>query len=322
MSDYGNHGNHDNSNNNKQNARETTTMNGNYDDILAGAEAKTGGGDKAFSKEEYAAKKRAERDAVYTLADNTALEAAGNGETFKGFLDVQGKFDRYSAVNALLILAQKPEATKLGDFDYWKSRGGYVKPGEKAIDIIEPGNEYTREDGTTAVSYNVKKVFDLSQVDMRKAKPAPAPAWRDERALLRALVEKAPVKILSVDELRDGGGAATNPETGDISVRKGLAFPDLFRSLAHELAYAAVPSESRIDPRFAAYAASYALCKKYGVDTQNFNFGSAPPQFRDMDAQTVKRELSGIKDAIETVSTRMARNLDAKERAAKNADAR
>ena len=79
---------------------------------------------------------------------------------------------KYSVGNALLILAQKPDASQLKDYDGWKEKGTGVKPKEKGIIILEPGNEYVREDGTTAVSYNAKKVFDVSQTFTReKAKP-------------------------------------------------------------------------------------------------------------------------------------------------------
>ena len=81
---------------------------------------------------------------------------------------MQSTFGRYSAVNALLILAQKPEAARLGSFDYWKSQNGFVKPGQSGISILEPLKEYEREDGSTAVGYNVKKVFDISQIDARE----------------------------------------------------------------------------------------------------------------------------------------------------------
>ena len=40
----------------------------------------------------------------------------------------------------------------------------YVKRGQDAITILEPGKEYRKDDGSTGVSYNVKKVFDISQI--------------------------------------------------------------------------------------------------------------------------------------------------------------
>ena len=38
-----------------------------------------------------------------------------------------------------------------------------MKKNQKGIVILEPGDEYTREDGSIGVSYNPKKVFDITQ---------------------------------------------------------------------------------------------------------------------------------------------------------------
>lgn len=299
-----------------------------FDDIFEAAQSGAPQDVQRLSTEEYAAKKKAEREAVYELADNTAMEIAEDCQKFQQYLDVQTQFGRYSAVNALLILAQKPESTKLGDFDYWKSQGAYVNKGQSGISILEPGKEYQREDGSVGVSYNVKKVFDVSQVDARKIKTAPAPNFT-ERQLLQALISKAPAKINGVAELpqdlpvdmRRENGAATDPETGEIYVRKGMEFRDTFSAVALELCYAEAVNDisDAAVPRFTAYCAAYMLCKKYGVDTQGFAFEDAPGTFdmiSDLNPQIMKHELSKIRDAADSVSGRMARQLDAVARAA------
>ena len=290
------------------------------DDLLNNALAEE---QPQLSKEEYAAKKKAEREEVFALSDQTALEVSADEGKFQPFLDLQARLDRYSAVNSLLVFAQNPEASRLGSFDYWKSQNGFVKPGQSGISILEPGKEYEREDGSTAVGYNVKKVFDISQIDTRKLKFAPTPTYT-ERQLLGALISKAPVKISGVDELSGDLGAYTNPETGSIYVRKGMEFSDTFRSVAQELACTEVNrgGKNTADPQFTAYCASYVLCKKYGVNTKSFNFESAPAMFRGFEAQDVKGELSQIRDAAENISGRMARQLETQNRAAKNNEAR
>jgi hypothetical protein len=138
------------------------------------------------------------------------------------------------------------------------------------------------------------------------------------RQILAALVQKAPVQIRGVDEMPDGKGAMTDPQTGDILVLRDMAFKDAFRSVAHELALAEVSHENATDPEFSAYCASYILCKKHGVDTKDYNFDSVPDMFKDMEAKDIKSELAQIRNTADEISSRMAKSLDAAQKAARD----
>jgi hypothetical protein len=295
----------------------------NYDDLLSNSPVEPQGGQ--LSREEYAAKKQAEREAVYEMSDKTALDVAGDGGKFRQYLDVQAKFTKYGTVNTLLIMAQNPEATRLGSFAYWKKQGGFVKPGQTGISILEPGSEYERRDGSgTAIGYNVKKVFDISQVDSRNIKTDPPPKY-DERQLLRAIVDKAPLKITGVTELPNGGGAMTDPQTGEILVLKGMAFSDTFRSVAQELGYYEADADANkipVNPSFVGYCTAYIISKKYGIDTQGFSFEAAPEVFRDLNTQGVKEQLSIIRCAADAITGRMAKQLVTADKAARSQEAR
>ncbi|MDR2043310.1 MAG: hypothetical protein LBQ15_02885 [Clostridium sp.] len=261
---------------------------------------------------------------------------AGDGGRFQAFLDLQARLSRYSAVNALLAFAQNPAASRLGDFDCWKRQNCSVRPGQTAISILEP-HEYTKDDGTPGTGYNVKKVFDISQVDTSRLKNTPPPRhvpithvdtgeWTvgAKRRLLGALASKAPVKITGVDGLPDGLDVMYDPQTESISVRRGMEFADTFRAVAQGLAYADLTTgaDTQADPHFSAYCASYLLCRQYGVDTQGFSFASAPGLLAGMDAQEVKDGLSQIRSAAENISGRIARQLAAQGKAARNDSAK
>lgn len=94
-----------------------------FDDIFAAQAGRQRWGDQPFDKDAWAAKKQEERKELYALADATAVEISSSGEKFQAYLDVQARFSRYTPTNALLILAQMPEATQLRDFDAWKDLG-------------------------------------------------------------------------------------------------------------------------------------------------------------------------------------------------------
>ena len=119
----------------------------NYDDIF-NASAQKGTEDKSFvsfNKEEWAAQKKQERESAFAMIDETAQRMANDCGLFQSYLDVQARFDRYSVGNAVLITAQKADATQLSDFKGWKNNGVFIKKGESGIVLLEPGEEYTKD---------------------------------------------------------------------------------------------------------------------------------------------------------------------------------
>lgn len=292
-----------------------------FDDIFAGQSVnKPAAKDfTSFNKEEWAAQKQQERADAYALMDETAEKMTGDGELFRTYLDVQSKFDRYSVGNALLIAAQMPQANRLSDFKGWKDADVYIKKGASGITILEPGDEYTREDGSVGVSYNAKKVFDVSQTSSRQ-KAAPAVA-HDSRLLIKALINNAPCQISISAELPENVGAIYKPEEKVILVRQGMDAPDIFRSLSQELAHARMDNGEygRADCAFTAYCTSYVLCKRAGIAVDNFRFDRLPGSLKEMDAQGVRGELSKIRDVSNDISADMRRVLEP-ERTGKSRD--
>ncbi len=291
----------------------------NYDDIFSGAASQPDEG--AFDKESWAAKKKAERDSVYALIDQYVSDMSVDGGVFQAYLDVQARFDRYSVSNAVLIAAQCPEATRLMDFDGWKASGVYVKRGEDAITILEPGKEYTRqEDGSTGVYYNPKKVFDISPTNSRQ-RPAPVVA-RDERLLLKALINNAPCKIAVSASLPDNLTAMYQPEQNVVLVRSGMDAPALFRSVAQELTRAHLDKGGYTcpNPGFVAYSVAYMLCQRNGVDVGVFQFERIPEEYAQMEAQDLRAELGAMRDVAGEITADMNRVFEAQEKGQKHRD--
>lgn len=234
--------------------------------------AKAGGNQPRLSKEEYAEKKRAEKEKVYQMIDDAAREIVSDPEKFKSFLDTQSRMDRYSAANALLIYSQYPQATQLKDFDDWGKDNVKITKGAKSISILEPV-EYTRADGSPGISYNVKKVFDVTQTNGRKA-PAVS-ANRDPKALITTMLDVSPVEVAATDELPYPNMAAFyNNEKQTLYVKRNVGDSvAVAQCVAQELGHAQLSinseSYSRRDMGFQAVCIGYMICKKYGVDTQN-----------------------------------------------------
>lgn len=278
-----------------------------------------------LSPEEWAEKKQAEKEAVYTLIDDTAIEVTSFPDKFKAFLDTQARMDRYSAANALLIYKQLPTASQLKDFNDWASEDIKINKGSKSISILEPV-EYTKKDGTPGISYNVKKVFDVSQTNGKRT-PAPS-VNRDPQKLVAMMLDSAPVAVETVDELPYSNmGAMYDNEKQAILVKRGIGDSvAICQCVAQELGHAqlAVNSEaySRKDSGFDAVCVGYMLCKKYGVDTQNFNI-STLDSFKEKEPKEIRGDLAKVRSAMTEIHGRISEEMYRKaQEHSRNRDAR
>ena len=254
-----------------------------------------------LSKEEYAQKKKAEKDAVYKLIDDTAKETVNDPNRFAAFLDTQSKFDRYSATNALLIYAQNSKATQLKDFNDWTKDDVKIKKGAKSISILEP-MEYTRKDGSTGISYNIKKMFDVSQTNSNRQPSITID--RDPKELITVMLDSSPVTVEASDELPYPSTAAYYDNNAQkLYVKRNVGDSVMVcQSVASELAHAQISidseSYSRSDSAFAATCIGYMLCKKYGVDTKSFAVDRIPDSLKNAEAKDIRKELSKMRNAM------------------------
>jgi len=265
-----------------------------YDDLFEPSPQQPTG---TFNKEQWAAQKQAQREAVYDLAEQTTL-GLSDPAAFRQYLDVQGQFPLYSVNNALLIAAQMPQATQLRDFNAWQEQGASIQKGAKGIQILEPGKKYERGDGNEGTSMNVKFVFDVSQTDAA-AQPAPT---RDIDKLLRALVDKAPVPCIKAQEGQLPEGIVAQYDGKAILVRQGSDPEDMFRAIATEMAGA------KLGDAFQARCAAYILCRRYGVEPPAID--RSLETARTGDAKLTRAELGKIRDAADAIGKRMYRNLE------------
>ena len=286
--------------------REVITMTENFTPAKAGTQR------PRLSKEEYAEKKRAEKDGVYQLADEAVKEIVSSPEKFKAFLDTQSRLDRYSAVNALLIYKQYPQAVQLKDFDDWSKDNIKITKGAKSISILEPV-EYAKRDGTTGISYNVKKVFDVAQTNGKRP-PAPT-VNRDPKALITTMLDSSPVNVEATNELPYPNMAAFyNNEEQTLYVKRDVGDSvAVAQCVAQELGHSQLSinsdSYSRSDMGFQAVCIGYMLCKKYGIDTQNFAINRIPDKLANKEPKDIRFELSKTRNAMADIHSRVSDEL-------------
>lgn len=267
------------------------------------------GGSRAFNKEEWAAQKQEQRKEAYELIDNTCGQMMTDGGAFQQYLDVQGHFDRYSVNNAILVSAQMPEATQLKDYGSWKQSRVYVDKDAQKVTILEPGKEYQREDGSKAVGYNAKVVYDISQTSAKdRQQPQEQKTMRE---LVSAMIDASPVFFVPVDDLELPAFYDRSQQT--IFIRTGLSEEQLFVSMAKEVSAAVFDckhKESRDDSDFKSFCVAYMVSSRYGVDTKGFSFDKLPKEFEGMETQAFKGELGRVRDVLGEIQSDMYKSLE------------
>ena len=266
-------------------------------------------GGRPFNKEEWAAQKQEQRKAAYELIDNTCSEMMVDGGAFQQYLDVQGHFDRYSVNNAILVSAQMPEATQLKDYGSWKQSRAYVDKDAQKVTILEPGKEYEREDGSKAVGYNAKIVYDISQTSAKdRQQPQEAKTMRE---LVSAMIDASPVSFVPVDDLELPAFYDSSQQT--IFIKTGLSEEQLFVSMAKEVSAAVFDfkhKESRDASEFKSFCVAYMVSSRYGVDTKGFSFDKLPKEFEGMETQEFKGELGSMRDVLGEIQSDMYKSLE------------
>jgi len=208
----------------------------------------------------------------------------GESEQFRAYLARLARFHRYSVGNVLLIVLQRPNATRVAGVRAWNRLGRYVRQGEKGIRIMAPivwrKKKDTRqgsEEGAGAeelVRFRSVCVFDMAQTE---GKPLPefAQARGEPGEYTDRLMAFAAAQGIQV-EFSDALGSAHGLSSGGrILVRKGLSPAEEFSVLAHELGHELLhraeegrPS-SRTVRETEAEAVAFVVCEAIGLEAVN-----------------------------------------------------
>ena len=259
-------------------------------------------------------KEEKHRKEAYATLDKIFGEFSEGTGSMEAYLDVQSRFPFHSARNALLIEAKCPHAERIHDEKGWKDMGVTVLEEEKRLPIIilEPGKAYRREDGSVGQNFYAKEVYDISQTTARdEAQPQVS---YDDRLLLKGLIASSPVHIRAVEELPQGRGAVYDPEQNAILVKKGMDAPDIFRCVSLEAANVQLAQShegySREAEGYKAYAVSYMLCQRYGVDVKGYDISRLDGVLQGQDPrEEVPAALTDMRDTFKEMNGRIARAM-------------
>jgi antirestriction protein ArdC len=237
------------------------------------------------------------REAVEML--DACVERILDGEEFKRNLAFAARFHSYSANNSLLILVQRPTATRVAGYKRWRELGRQVRRGEVGIRILAPifraiEDEESGEKACMLCSFKVVKVFDVSQTNpVPGAPPTPekpqpealsgsSSAARTLALLLAQVCEAEGIELREsgeeLDALFPGANGLYSPKKRLILLRETLADDQKAKSLAHELAHHLLhrdaPATEAERPTLEAKAegTAYTVLSYFGVDASSHSF--------------------------------------------------
>lgn len=260
-----------------------------------------------FDVDKWAEEKNLERQWAYKTQDEMATKITEDSKLYQTYLDVQSKFPTYSVGNALLVTAQNPKATQLKDVKTWKKEKVSFAGKPNKIIILEQGNVYTRDDGTEAQGYDPKRVYDIS--DMRIKRQLNTLPYTKEQ-ILKAVLSMSPVEVQAVPSVANNKVANFNANSRTIEVLESADVNRIIQGLVSEIA--SIHTLSFAESEFNTFkneSVAYMVSKRYGIPTNNFNFEKIPEELKVMTPQEVKQELGNGAECFEILAEGMDRTL-------------
>lgn len=266
--------------------------------------------DKRMSKEEFAKMMNDRRQALYELSEKQINVVSKDPKQYTDYLKLMANTD-YTPTNTLLVMAQKPDATYLKDGNRWQELKCYRKKGAKGIQILEPRGEYQKKDGNIVTSYDIKYVFDVSQLSTVYQVP---PKQFSLEKMVRGLTYNSAVKVQKLDTLSGNEKVLYSPEANTIYYENNISQKEMIYGLAREYCYVEFDNQyenmDRSRDKFLIESSAYLVCQKYGIEVTDKEFSKeVTSYFKDMNPKEIKRELGNIKELADDVSKRIDRGI-------------
>ena len=277
----------------------------NYDNLFEQQPEQT---EQPFDREVWVQQKREQRQELYDLIEEMSEKTLTDPSALSDYLNMQARLGKTSVANTLLVVAQKPDATFIANYDDWQKRGRSVKRSEKAALVLEANGEYERPDGTMGVNFDVKRVFDISQTYGKPIRERTAPPIK---TALKAITTNVPVPVKLSEGISQSVGAMYSEKDKTIYVAKGVEGNNLFFALSRELARAHSGANT-----FVCDCAANVACLRYGVPAKYCD--RIPDEIAALESREKRSALNIVRDAACEIAERVDRNLFAERQQSRN----
>jgi len=233
---------------------------------------------------------------------------------WRRYLRAQAMFHGYSWGNVILILTQRPDATRVAGYRAWQRLDRHVRRGEHGIRILAPlVRRVPVEEGDDdpeleprLVGFRIVTVFDIAQTD---GEPLPEPpvrrltndsergAWLRQRLL--TIAETEGVVVERGAELGPALGMYL-PREHRIRIAGGLSSEQEAKTLVHELAHALLHRQNdtpRELQEAEAEGTAFVVAAWAGISTEEYSFGYIADWAGKEGEAMVRRAAGGIQRA-------------------------
>lgn len=198
---------------------------------------------------------------------------------FLEFVRAMSRFHTYSFRNQMLILSQKPKATRVAGFRTWRKMGRYVKRGEKGIMILVPiAGVKENEDGEAEEFHWFKSahVFDISQTNGESLPEISLDVTDNGEGFYHAcfaLATRHGIAVNIVENLTAYGAS----RGGEVLLRADVNKTAMAATLVHEIAHEWLHqnSEESLDKEckeLEAETVAYMVCVHFGIDVPSHKY--------------------------------------------------
>jgi len=277
--------------------------------------------------------RRAEAEALQaSIAEQ--VEQLRQSEAWTRFLDFAQAFHRYSINNLLLILSQRPDATRVAGYRTWQSVGRQVTKGQRGIRIFGGRDVVTREEDERTgeeTEHRTRRFFPVSVFDISQTEPID-PDAEDPSTIAHRLTGDDPLGILAavVDYLTGQGwtvareaiagevnGYTTTDGSRRVVVDVDLSPAHAAKTALHEAAHVLLHADE--DPaeyvqhrgvkETEAESVAYVVASLLGLDTSTYSIGYVA-RWSEGDAETIKATAGRVLRAAHTLADALTEPVD------------
>ena len=260
-----------------------------------------------------AAERRTEADTLHESI-GSQLEELTSTEGWARFLAFATGFHSWSLSNVLLILSQRPDASRVAGFRQWQERGRQVCKGERSIKIFGYATKRTEDENgeeERRAYFPILSVFDVSQTDSIDGEETPELAPRliggDDAGIYDAAAKWLTGQGWTIDRASTGeANGFTQHIKRTITIHDQLQPAQAAATLLHEAAHALMHADAddyhqhRGMYETEAESVAYIVAGVLGLDTSIKSIGYIAG-WTDGDVETVKNTATRVLATVRTI---------------------